>query len=158
MNSALAWVQRRGPYVLLAGLLLALPEASWLWAAESTIDVARLGILTSASVVAVPVAVLAVEGLYCCARRLSHRWTPLMVALVSLPLVVSATTSLFSGEAIQRASGASFLRFGFGLALFATTYGAAMFVPALGVLKNSLLSMNLSLIVGHSDLLGHHLL
>jgi hypothetical protein len=29
---------------------------------------------------------------------------------------------------------------------------------ALGVLKDSLLSMNLSLIVGHSDLLGHHLL
>jgi hypothetical protein len=29
---------------------------------------------------------------------------------------------------------------------------------ALGVLKDSLLSMNLSLFVGHSDLLGHHLL
>jgi hypothetical protein len=29
---------------------------------------------------------------------------------------------------------------------------------ALGVLKDSLLSMNLSLVVRHSDLLGHHLL
>jgi hypothetical protein len=33
-----------------------------------------------------------------------------------------------------------------------------MGADASGVLKDSLLSMNLSLIVGHSDLLGHHLL
>lgn len=124
------WIASRCPSVMLGGLVVALTEAAWLVRDGYALNARRASLVLASSIVALLCATLLAEGVYALAARISDRWAPVLVALLSLPGVIAVTISLFSGGMIREMPGVACMRVGFALVVCGGIAVAVYAVPA----------------------------